>query len=80
MENGTTMNKENEFLLSKEEKLILDALFSLEMYPSANKEEEDDETKQGDILATTLENICKRGRLIHRLSSGKQTWIKDWEI
>ncbi len=74
------MNKKNEFLLSKEEKQILDASLSLEMYPSANKEEEDDETRLGDKLAPTLENICKRGRLIHRLSSSKQTWIKDWEI
>jgi SAM-dependent methyltransferase len=67
------MNKENEFLLSEEEKKIIDAILSLEMYPSANKEEVDEETKAGDELAPTLENISKRGKLIHRLYPSDQT-------
>ena len=67
------MNKKNESLLSKEEKQILDAILSLEMYPSANEEEVDKETKVGDKLVTTLENICKRGKLIQKLYPSKQT-------
>lgn len=74
------MTKKNELLLTDEEKQILDAILSLEMYPSADKEEEDDETKLGDKLTPTLESICKRGRLIQKLSPNEQTWIKDLKI
>ncbi|UCG02702.1 MAG: methyltransferase domain-containing protein [Candidatus Heimdallarchaeota archaeon] len=69
------MKKENEFLLSKEEKQILDAILSLEMYPSANEEEVDEETILGDRLISTLGNIWKRGRLIH----SEPTWLHEWQ-
>jgi ubiquinone/menaquinone biosynthesis C-methylase UbiE len=69
------MKKENEFFLSKEEKQILDAILSLEMYPSANEEEVDEETKLGDRLISTLGSIWKRGRLIH----SAPTWIHEWQ-
>ncbi|MHA2307038.1 MAG: class I SAM-dependent methyltransferase [Candidatus Hodarchaeales archaeon] len=72
--------KKNEFLLSEEENQILDAILSLEMYPSATKEEENEKIRQGDLLIPTRENICKRGKLIHILSSSKQTWIENWKI
>ena len=73
------MTKKNELLLTEEEKQILDAILSLEMYPSANKEEEDKKTKKGNNLIPTQGNICKRGRLIQKLSPNEQTWIKDWK-
>jgi len=69
------MKHKKEFFLSNEEKQILDAILSLEMYPSANKEEEDDETKQGEKLTPTIENISNRGRLIH----SDPTWIQEWQ-
>ena len=74
------MTKKNEILLTEKEKQILDAILSLEMYPSANKEEEDEKIKKGDNLVPTQGNICKRGRLIQKLSLSEQTRIKDWKI
>jgi ubiquinone/menaquinone biosynthesis C-methylase UbiE len=71
----------NNFLLSKEEKQILDAILSLEMYPSANEEEVDEDTKKGDKLPPTIKNIYKRGKLRkHDLPPSEQTWIKESNI
>ncbi|MFX1517802.1 MAG: class I SAM-dependent methyltransferase [Promethearchaeota archaeon] len=67
------MNKKKEFLLSKEEKQILDSILSLELYPSANEEEVDETTKLGEILTPTLKNICKRGKLIHKSILSEKT-------
>lgn len=77
--NGIIMKK-NEFPLSEEENQILEAILSLEMYPSATKEEEDEKTKQGDILIPIRENVCRRGRLNYKLSSSKKTSFEDWMI
>ena len=77
---GLIVIKKNQLLLSEEEKQVLDAILSLEMYPSAIKEEEDEKNKQGDKLVPTQDYICKRGRLIQKLSPSEQTWIKDWKV
>ena len=67
------MNKNDEILFTKEEKQVLDSILSLEMYPSANEEEIDENTKIGDKLIPTLENIYKRGKLIHKSYPSEQT-------
>lgn len=55
--------------LSEDEKQLLDALWSLELYPQANKEEEDENFKQGERLPPTAENVRKRGRLIYEMET-----------
>ena len=69
----------NKLLLSEEKQQILDAILSLELAPSADKEEEDENTKKGDRLVSTQDNIRKRGRLIQRTYPGEQKLVKDWK-
>jgi SAM-dependent methyltransferase len=66
--------------LSEKEKQLLDALWSLELYPQANKEEEDENFKQGERLPSTAENLHKRGRLLYEMETKSLAdWTKAFE-
>ncbi|MFW9915161.1 MAG: class I SAM-dependent methyltransferase [Candidatus Thorarchaeota archaeon] len=66
--------------LVEEEKQILDALRSLELYPQANKEEEDENFKQGERLPPTAEYLHRRGRLIYEMKTkASADWTNAFE-
>jgi ubiquinone/menaquinone biosynthesis C-methylase UbiE len=67
-----------EIPLSESEKLLLDAIRSLELYPQADEEEADEHIVKGEILPSNPENLRKRGKRIHESVFGKETEFPDW--
>ncbi len=59
-----------ESTLSEAERQLLDAVLSIERYP------EDEET--GKKLTSTPEDLCNRGMLIAKSTSGHQAEVPDW--
>ncbi|MFX1256104.1 MAG: class I SAM-dependent methyltransferase [Promethearchaeota archaeon] len=56
--------------LPEEEKQLLDAILSIELYP--------DEEETGKKLISTPENLLKRGKVIQEWALGKQAKLADW--
>ena len=72
------MKLNNEIPLSEGEKQVLDAMLSLEIYPFANEEEEDEKIKKGDNIPSNRENLRKRAILI-KTSEGEEAKLADWK-
>jgi len=66
--------------LTEYEKIVLDAVLSLDLHPNANPEEVDDNTEPGQRLNITIRNIRKRGSLLQEPFLEDCTNQTDWTI